>query len=270
MDLFNIETGFFLVDGGALFGVVPKLAWNAEYECDENNFCKLVMRSLLIKSKNKLILVDAGVGIKHQDVMSEFGFSGLKPVEEELKRLGFSCSDVTDVVLTHLHFEHCGGCTWIDYDFKLQMTFPNATHWVAEEQWKAMLNPSAREENSFFLADMMEVFKKEKLKWINDEQEIADGVRLAFADGHTKAQIVVYVNDGKENIIFAGDVVPTAANVPLDWLSAYDLDQVAALEAKRNILEFAVKNGSKLFFCHDKNVVSAKIAKAKDFYAVVE
>ena len=86
MDLFNIETGFFLVDGGALFGVVPKLAWNAEYECDENNFCKLVMRSLLIKSKNKLILVDAGVGIKHQDVMSEFGFSGLKPIEEELKK----------------------------------------------------------------------------------------------------------------------------------------------------------------------------------------
>lgn len=265
MRLFKIETGFFLNDGGACFGSVPKLAWAGVYPADEDNFCKWAMRSLLVETDGRLILIDTGVGTKHWDIMEDYGFRQMVTMESQLAELGFSCADVTDVVLTHLHFEHCGGCTWIDRDFKLQLTFPNATHWVGEEQWKTLLAPNIAEENSMLSVDVMEVFNQDKFKFIKEDTLICEDVLLKLYDGHSQGQIVVYLNDAKQPFLFAGDVIPTAAHLPLRWLSAVDVDQVAALTAKNEILEEAHRNGRAIVYAHDFYTPCSLVAKGDDF-----
>jgi len=265
MKLFKIETGFFSSDGGAYFGSVPKLAWQEAYPADKNNLCKMAMRSILIKTEDKLILIDTGIGIKHLDVMEDYGFYGIIRFEEELNKLGFSCNDVTDVVLTHLHFEHCGGCTWIDSNFQLQLTFPNATHWISDEQWKNMLQPNLAEENSIFMADVMEIFKQNKLKTIKEETTLCEGVTLKLFSGHSIDQIVPYIKTKERTYVFVGDVIPTAANVPLYWLSAYDIDQIAALSGKKAILDEAAKQNQAIIFEHDSYTECATIKKGEDF-----
>lgn len=265
MKLFKIETGFFLSDGGACFGSVPKLAWAEAYPADEDNFCKLSMRSLLVKAGKRLILIDAGVGTKHWDVMEDYGFRQMVTLESQLAKHGFSCQDVTDVILTHLHFEHCGGCTWIDQDFKLQLTFPNATHWVSEDQWKNLLAPNIAEENSILSVDVMEIFNQDKFSFINEDTSICEGVDLKLYSGHSLGQIVVYLEDGKQTYLFAGDVIPTAAHLPLRWLSAVDVDQVAALTGKNEILERAVKEHQVIIYAHDFYTPCSTVTKGDDF-----
>ena len=265
MKLYKIETGFFLSDGGAVFGTVPKVLWKNFYPADESNFCTMAMRSLLIHLKNKLVLVDTGVGNKHLDVMSDYGFRDIVRFETELQKIGFSCKDVTDVILTHLHFDHCGGCTWIDRNLELQLTFPNAIHWASEAQWKNMLNPNLREENAYFMADMMPVFKQEKLKLITKDEQICKEIELRLFSGHTEGQIVPFIFDRDRTFVFAGDVIPTAANVPLDWLSAYDVNQIEAIEGKQKLLGKAVAEKQILIFEHDVYTECATIRKRQDF-----
>ncbi|MCQ2217486.1 MAG: MBL fold metallo-hydrolase [Paludibacteraceae bacterium] len=265
MKLFKIETGFFLSDGGACFGSVPKLAWADAYPADEDNFCKWSMRSLLVQAGDRLILIDTGVGTKHWDIMEEYGFREMVTLESQLAKHGFSCQDVTDVVLTHLHFEHCGGCTWIDQDFKLQLTFPNATHWVSEEQWKTLLAPNIAEENSMLSVDVMEIFNQDKFKFINEDTQLCEGVDLRLFSGHSANQIVVYLKDANQTYIFAGDVIPTAAHLPLRWLSAIDVDQVAALTGKNQILEKAVNEHQAIIFAHDYYTPCVTVRKVDDF-----
>lgn len=265
MKLYKIETGFFSSDGGACFGTVPKAAWQLAYPSVENNLCKMAMRSLLVETDDRLILIDTGVGIKHLDVMGDYGFYDIIRFETELNKLGHSCQDITDVVLTHLHFDHCGGCTWIDQNFQIQLTFPNATHWVSDSQWQNMLQPNIAEEDSIFMADVMEIFKQEKLKTIKEDTNICPEIRLKLFSGHTKDQIVPYIKAKERTFVFVGDVIPTSANVPLKWLSAYDIDQTAALEAKTNILEDATANHHALIFEHDAYTECATVKKGKDW-----
>ncbi len=265
MKLYKIETGFFLSDGGAVFGTVPKILWKNFYSADESNFCSMAMRSLLVQSEDKLILIDAGVGNKHLDIMSNYGFRDIIQFEKELQKIGFSCKDITDVILTHLHFDHCGGCTWIDRNLQLQLTFPNATHWVSEAQWKNMLNPNLREENSYFMADMMPVFKQEKLRLITETERVCKDIELRLFSGHTEGQIVPYIFDQDCTYVFVGDVIPTSANIRLDWLSAYDVDQIKAIEGKQQLLEEAIREKQILIFEHDVCVECATIRKKWDF-----
>ncbi len=269
MKLHKIETGFFSADGGAMFGTVPKVLWEKFYPADKSNFCTMAMRSLLVQLKDRLVLIDTGVGNKHLDIMSNYGFRDIIQFETELKKTGFSCMDITDVILTHLHFDHCGGCTWIDRNFNLQPTFPNAIHWVSEAQWKNMLNPNLREENAYFMADIMPVFKQEKLKLITGNERIGDEIELRLFSGHTEGQIVPYLFDRERTFVFAGDVIPTAANVPLDWLSAYDVNQIAAIEGKQKLLEEAVAEKQILIFEHDAYTEQATVRKGRDFEVVI-
>ena len=265
MKLFKIETGFFLSDGGACFGSVPKLAWAGSYPADEDNFCMYSMRSLLVQEGDRLILIDTGVGTKHWDIMEDFGFREMVTLESQLAKYGYTCQDVTDVVLTHLHFEHCGGCTWIDQEFKLRMTFPNATHWVSEAQWKNLLAPNIAEENSMFSADVMEVFNQDKFRFITTDTQLCKGVSLKLVSGHSADQIVVYLEKDGRTFVFAGDVVPTSAHLPLRWLSAIDVDQVSALTGKNELLETAVKEKQVLIFAHDFYTPCASVVKDDDF-----
>ena len=265
MEIYKIETGFFSCDGGANFGTVPKVMWSRAYAADDGNFCTMAMRSILIRLKKKVILIDTGVGDKHLDIMEGYGFREVIRFETALQQFGLSCADVTDVVLTHLHFDHCGGCTWIDRNFELQLTFPHATHWVSEAQWKNLLNPNLREENAYFSADMMPVFKQEKLKLITEDTFLSKEIELKLFSGHTEGQIVPYIVDKNHTWVFVGDVIPTAANIPLDWLSAYDIDQVKAIEGKKRLLEQAVEEKQRLIFQHDAYTECATIQKKIDF-----
>lgn len=265
MRLFVVETGFFLADGGACFGSVPKSVWVDSYPANEDNLCKLAMRSLLVQVADRLVLIDPGVGTKHWDIMEEYGFRGLQTIESQIAKYGFSCRDVTDVVLTHLHFEHCGGCTWIDRDFKLQLMFPNATHWTSEAQWRNLLAPNIAEENSMFSADVMEVFNQDKFRFIQTDTLLCDGVSLKLFNGHSKGQIVVFLDDEKHAFLYAGDVVPTAAHLPLRWLSALDVDQVSALMGKNELLEEAARGGRAIIYAHDFYTPCSKVMKGSDF-----
>jgi glyoxylase-like metal-dependent hydrolase (beta-lactamase superfamily II) len=265
MKIFPIITGSFVNDGGANFGIVPKVLWKDLYPADENNLCNMVMRSLLVSTKRRLVLIDPGVGNKHLDVMENYGFRNVINFETELQKIGFSCNDITDVVLTHLHFDHCGACTYIDRNFELQMTFPNATHWVSEAQWKNALNPNIAESNSYFLADIMPVFKKEKLRFLTEDIAISKEIELKLFDGHTEGQLVAYIRHNDKVILFAGDVIPTAVNIPLDWLSAYDIDNIKAMQGKQKIMEEAVLNKQFIVFVHDAYTECATVSKKQDY-----
>jgi len=265
MKIYKIETGFFLSDGGANFGTVPKTVWQHRYPADLANFCTMAMRSLLVVLEDKLVLIDTGVGEKHLEVASDYGFRDIIQFETELQKKGFSCKDVTDVILTHLHFDHCGGCTWIDHNMELQPTFPNATHWVSEAQWKNMLNPNLREANAYFTADMMPVLKREKIRLIAKNERVCKEIELRLFNGHTEGQIVPYLFDESQTFVFAGDVIPTEVNVPLDYLSAYDVDQINAIEGKKRLLEEAVSQKQIIVFEHDAYTEAATVKKEADF-----
>lgn len=264
--LYSIKTGFFLYDGGSLFGVAPKLAWNEYYPADEDNRCKLTMRSLLIKNGKRNILIDTGVGLKNADVMEEFGFFDMKNIAEEIEKCDCKHEDITDVVLTNLHFEHCGGTTFIDYSEKIGLTFPNATIHVAESQWTSMLNPNEREKYMIIPSDVVEAMKQEKLHVLKEDEELCEGVCLKLVDGNTQGQIVVYIEDEGNTFVFTGDTIPTGTNTHLDWLDAHDNEPLKALDTKRQILDDAVANNHWLIFPHDARFACARILKSDDYY----
>lgn len=266
MVLNSINTGFFSYDGGSLFGVAPKLAWSEFYPCDGDNRCKLALRSLLVQTEGRNILVDTGVGLKHADVMEQFGFFGLKNIAEEVQKCGCRPDEVTDVVLTNLHFEHCGGTTFIDFSEKVMLTFPNATVHVAERQWLSLMDPNERERCMFIPVDVMEAMKQDKLHVLKADEQLCPGVELKLFDGNTSAQVVPYITDGDRTFVFAGDLVPTGVHVRLDWLDAHDVEPLKAIAAKRQILDEALQGGHWLIFPHDARFPCARIAKGEDYH----
>ncbi|MBR6104283.1 MAG: MBL fold metallo-hydrolase [Paludibacteraceae bacterium] len=266
MVLISIKTGKFLYDGGSLFGVAPKLAWNEFYPADSDNRCTLAMRSLLVRTKDKNILFDTGVGLKHAEVMEEYGFYDLRNIADEVEKCGCKPSEVTDIVLTSLHFEHCGGTTFIDAEQNIALSFPNATVHVGERQWVGMLNANEREKYMIIPSDVMEAFKKDKLHVLKNDEFICPEVELRLVDGHTQAQIVAYIHDGGQTYVFVGDTIPTGANVHLDWLDAHDIEPLKALENKKAILDEAIANDHWMIFPHDVRFACAKIQKEEDYH----
>jgi len=252
MKLYKIEAGDFHVDGGAAFGVVPKRVWKKRYPCDEENFCKLNMRCLLVDTGNKLILIDTGTGDKQLNYLKYYGFKNIINFDTELARLGYSCLDVTDVVFTHLHFDHCGGTTRYNADkSKVELVFPNATHWVGATQWANFLNPNVREGDSYFPENMLPVQEAGKLQLVSANQFICPEVEIRLFNGHTVGQLVSYINAGSQTFVYVGDVIPLAANVPLAWISAYDTNPLMGMEEKKILLDEAAANNQILFFEHD-------------------
>ncbi len=252
MKILKIETGTFKVDGGAVFGVVPKRVWQKRYPCDEDNFCAVAMRCMLVDTGKKLILIDTGTGDKQLDYLKYYDFKGVINFETELNQLGYTCAQVTDVILTHLHFDHCGGCTyWNEDKSEALLTFPNATHHVGEAQWNNFLNPNVREGDSYFSENMMPIFHAEKLNLINENQFLCDEVEMRLFHGHTVGHIAVYIYDESKTYIYTGDVIPIAANIPLAWVSAYDTNPIKSMEEKEELLREAAEKEQILFFEHD-------------------
>ncbi len=271
MKLHKIEAGTLQVDGGAVFGVVPKRVWQKRYPCNDENFCRLAMRCLLIDTGNKLILIDSGTGDKQLEYLKYYDFKDIINFETELNKLGYSCKDITDVILTHLHFDHCGGCTIYNADkTKAVLTFPNATHWVGETQWKNFLNPNIREGDSYFSENMQPVLAAGKLKLVTENQWVCPEVEIRLFNGHTKGQLVSYIHTGAKTYVYVGDVIPISATVPISWISAYDTYPITAMDEKKVLLDEAVEKNQILFFEHDAYTECCTVKEMYGKYRVDE
>ena len=254
-----LNTGFFHVDGGAMFGAIPKRAWSRKYPSAEDNTCVLAMNCLLVWNQEKVILLDTGVGAKELGKLSYYRFYDLQDIAGLVRAQGFEPEQVSDVVLSHLHFDHCGGCTYYDANGNLRITFPNAKHWAGRTQWDNYLHPNALEKNSFRSDDMCPVYEAGLLQTVeSNHYELAAGFRLSIYRGHTAGQLVSFfeLEDENETGIFAGDVIPTRAHLPNDWISAYDIHPLRSLSAKIRLKKKIAENPSRLFFYHDAYLYS--------------
>jgi len=271
MKIAKIEAGFFHCDGGAVFGVVPKRVWQKRYACDEANFCTLAMRLLLIDTGERKILIDSGTGDKQLDYLKYYGFKGVIDFEVELAKLGYTCADITDVVMTHLHFDHCGGNTrFADDRSGYRLTFPNAMVWVGKNQWNNFLNPNVREGDSYFRENMMPIFEAGKLRLVEADEAICEEVSVKIFEGHTVGQLVPYIFAPQGTIVYVGDVIPVMASLPLSWVSAYDNFPLTSMEDKEILLSEAVAKNQILFFEHDAYTECCRVESVNGKYRVKE
>lgn len=254
-----IESGYFLGDGGVMFGPVPKKYWSAKYKVDEKNMCVMSLRCLFIETDNRRILVDAGLGNKHASRLKFFQPFDQKDIVEEIRKIGYAPEEVTDIVLTHLHFDHCGGCTVLNENNQAVPTFPNAKYHVSLAQWKNFRNPSLFERGSFFPENIEPVYDAGQLQFVMGDMQLDTHVSLELYDGHTPGQIVVLFDTPQGNYAYPGDVVPTSLNLSLSWLSAYDNSVAIAMEEKNRFMEKAKKEARTLIFYHDAYTVSAQL-----------
>lgn len=251
MKLYTIDCGNMMVDGGALFGVIPKTMWAKKYHCDENNLCNIKMRSLLIETGDRLILIDTGTGTKQDERFFKYHYlNGNGELIKSIAEAGFKPEDVTDVIHTHLHFDHCGG-TLKKENGQIFSTFPNAKLWVSRIQWDWATKPNKREAPAYPQENILPMVDTGKLHFIEEEGELFPDIFVLFAHGHTRGQVIPVINYMGEKLVYCGDLIPTMANVPLSFISAYDLFQLDVLNEKEELLNSAAENNMTLFFEHD-------------------
>lgn len=253
MQLHTIETGLFKLDGGAMFGVVPKSIWQKTNPADQNNMCTWAMRCLLIEEGNRLILVDTGIGQK-QDAkfLSHYYLHGEDTLDKSLAKLGFNRDDITDVFLTHLHFDHCGGAVERIGD-KLRPVFKNAVYWSNEKHWEWAVHPNAREKASFLKENILPIQESGQLKFIDQQEGVSftDNFKVRFAFGHTDAMMIPHLNYKGTNIIYAADLLPSTGHIPLPYVMAYDMFPMQTLIEKQAFLEEVVRENHVIFLEHD-------------------
>jgi len=247
-----IETGRFALDGGAMFGVVPWVFWSKTNPPDERNRITLAARCLLLEGNGKVILVDDGNGSKWNDKLKDIYRLDTAPfdLDSSLKKKGFAREDVTDVILTHLHFDHCGGSTVVAGG-RIEPAFPNATFYVQKEHWNLALHPTERDRGSFMADDFLVLQERGRLKFVEGERELFPGIRLLVCNGHTTAQQLPVVSDGATTLLFCCDLVPTASHLPYPYIMGYDVRPLVTLEEKKRILAKAEKERWILFLEHD-------------------
>ncbi len=254
MKLYSVNTGYFKLDGGAMFGVVPKSIWNKLNPADENNLCTWAMRSLLIEDGDRLILVDTGIGNK-QDAkfFSHYYLHGEDTLDKSLAMYGFHRHDITDVLLTHLHFDHVGGAIVIEKN-KMVPAFKNATYWSNEQHWQWATKPNDREKASFLKENIQPIQDSGKLKFIEVKEDIefSDNVTIRFVNGHTRAMMLPQINDYKgKTLVYVADLLPSVGHIPIPYVMAYDMFPLTTLQEKKAFLQEALQNNFILFFEHD-------------------
>jgi len=260
MKLYSIETGKFKLDGGAMFGVVPKSIWNKINPADENNLCPWALRCLLIEDGDKLILVDNGIGDKQSEkFFKHYYLHGDDSLNKSLAAHGFSPDDITDVFLTHLHFDHCGGSV-IKQNDKLLPAFKNAIYWSNEKHWNWAVNPNEREKASFLKENILPIQENGQLQFINDGnkqenklsiQTFTENISVRFVDGHTESMMLPQINYNSKTIVYMADLLPSQGHIPIPYVMAYDMFPLTTLNEKRSFLQEAEANDYILFFEHD-------------------
>lgn len=258
MKLYPIQAGNFKLDGGAMFGVVPKVLWNRTNPADANNLIDIAARCLLIEDGDRLILIDSGMG----DKQSEKFFSYYSPwgddtLEKSLRKVGFHPDDITDVFITHLHFDHCGGTViWNDTKTGYELQFKNARVWSNENHWQWAVEPNAREKASFLKENILPIQESGHLHFIKRSGEAYQkdtelGFGVLFADGHTEKQMIPQITYKEKTIVFMADLLPTVGHIPLPYVMGYDTRPLLTLDEKKLFLDNAADNEWYLFLEHD-------------------
>jgi glyoxylase-like metal-dependent hydrolase (beta-lactamase superfamily II) len=254
ISLFNISN--FKVDGGAMFGVVPKVLWSRVYSSDENNLIVLTLRSLIVETVGKVILVDTGWGNKQDEKFFRHVYlhngDGLIG---GLKSKGYKPEDITDVFLTHLHADHCGGAVKLkDNGSGYELTFPNAIHHVSRSQWEWAMKNNPREEDAFLEENILPIQASGRLNLVDEETELFPGFSVSICSGHTPGLMIPKIRYGNKTLVYAGDLIPTLAHIPLIWNMSYDIESLRTIEEKKLILTEALQKNHILVFQHDQFV----------------
>jgi len=258
MKIYPVETGNFKLDGGAMFGVVPKTIWQKTNPADSNNLIDIAARSLLIEDGNRLILIDTGMGNKQSDKF--FGYYnrwGNFNIDSSLQKLGFHRDDITDVFLTHLHFDHCGGAVqWNKDRTGYEPAFKNAKFWTNEKHWKWATEPNPREKASFLKENLIPMQESGQLNFIErtDDSYLKNsvlGFDIRFVDGHTERQMLPQFTYNGKTIVYMADLIPTVGHIPLPYVMGYDTRPLITMHEKELFLNEAVENNYYLLFEHD-------------------
>lgn len=258
MTIHSINTGNFKLDGGAMFGVVPKSIWSRTNPADSNNLCDWAMRSLIIEQDNRLILIDTGIGDKQEDkFFAHFHLSETDLFEQKLNNLGYSKSDITDVFLTHLHFDHCGGAIqWNKTRTGYEPAFRNAIYWSNEQHWEWATKPNPREKASFLKENILPIQESGQLQFIERTGSLASqifpGMDALFVDGHTESMMLPKISYKGKTLVFMADLLPSVGHLPLPYIMGYDTRPLITMTEKEKFLDEAVKNNYILFFEHDR------------------
>ncbi len=266
--LFPVETGRFRLDGGAMFGIIPKPLWERTNPPDDRNRITLAARALLIAGRGKVVLVDNGNGSKFTEKQRDI--YGLEPAPADLgtslRALGYAPEDVTDVLLTHLHFDHAGGST-LRVNGELLPAFPRARYHVQRAHWEQALHPTEKDRGSFMPDDFMPLYNHGVLEFIDGEGEFLPGISLVLVNGHTAAQQLPKISDGHTTLLYCCDLFPTTSHIPLPYIMAYDLRPLTTLEEKKRILSRAVDERWILFFEHDPATVAGTAVRTDKGYS---
>lgn len=275
MQLYSINNGYFKLDGGAMFGVVPKSMWNKLIPADENNMCNWALRSLLIEDGNRLILIDTGMGNK-QDAkfFGHYYLNGKDTLDTSLHQYGFNRNDITDVFHTHLHFDHCGGTIIRDGD-TLVPAFKNAVFWSNALHWNWATKPNDREKASFLKENILPIQESGQLKMVDTPTadftedgklasiDFTDNFTIRFVNGHTKAMMLPQLNYKGKTIVYMADLLPSTAHIPLPYIMGYDMFPLTTLQEKKSFLMEAAEQDYILFFEHDASNQCCTVGKTE-------
>jgi glyoxylase-like metal-dependent hydrolase (beta-lactamase superfamily II) len=257
MKIHVLNTGYFKLDGGAMFGVVPKSLWSRTNPADENNMCSWALISLLIEDGKKLILIDTGMGDKQSDkFFSHYYLHGNDSLDKSLNKLGFNRDDITDVFLTHLHFDHCGGAVeWNDQKNGYRPAFKNATYWSTKDHWNWAVNPNDREKASFLKENILPIQESGQLKFVEKtgdySKEIFNNFDVLFVDGHTESMMIPHIHYKNKTLVFMADLLPSVGHIPLPYVMGYDTRPLTTLKEKGIFLNKAMNEKYVLFLEHD-------------------
>ena len=278
MKLYTINAGHFKLDGGAMFGVVPKSMWQKLNAPDENNMCSWALRCMLVEAGDRKILIDTGMGDKQSEkFFGHYYLHGDDTLDKSLAKNGFKKEDITDVFLTHLHFDHCGGAIVQEED-KLIPAFKNATYWSNKGHWLWATEPNDREKASFLKENILPIQETATLKFINEEEgtEFIPGFNIRFVNGHTDSMMLPQLSYKGKTIIYMADLLPSAAHIPIPYVMAYDTRPLLTLDEKKAFLEEAYKKDYILFFEHDPEIeccnlqMTPKGVRVKDTFKLEE
>lgn len=253
MKLHAINTGYFKLDGGAMFGVVPKSIWNKLNPADSNNMCNWALRCMLVEYGDRLVLIDNGIGDKQDEkFFGHYFLSGDDSLEKSLHAKGFSLDDITDVFLTHLHFDHCGGSIkWNRDRTGYEPAFKNATYWSNEEHWEWATKPNPREKASFLKENILPISESGQLKFTTDGAKLFPGFKVKFVNGHTGAMMIPHIQYKNKTLVYMADLLPSAAHIPVPYVMAYDTRPLISLNEKNEFIKEAASREYILFFEHD-------------------
>jgi glyoxylase-like metal-dependent hydrolase (beta-lactamase superfamily II) len=261
-----------MLDGGAMFGTVPKSIWNRINPADENNMCNWAMRCLLVEDGNRLILIDNGIGTKQSEKF--FGYyylNGDQNLTKSLQNLGVDFGDITDVILTHLHFDHCGGSVeWNTARDNYQLKFPNAKYWVHKSHWDHAMDPNPRERPSFLKENMQPIQDLGHLHFIGDDLRISDNITGILANGHTESMFCPKIDYNGKTLVFMADMIPSSGHIKPNYVMGYDIRPLETMKERAAFLETAVKEDYLLCFEHDYALECGTVHKTERGFKLKE